>query len=205
MNNSVTKFLNEIKVLDLSGHYSGDLTSMFLSDFGALVFKYINKFDNTNYSENDFWNRNKNIIHIDFDNELFYKRIKSDDFKPEFEDFWSYVIQEFLRRDTLPKLFDKKLFPKKECVHFCDMCGPFVKGYSELWEKGASGPFKIEFFQYHEGLKVKVDEVNISNHETNKPVLLFDFCGLCNGLIKNKFLTKDKVMKIMREHRSHLV
>ena len=78
MNNSVTKFLNEIKVLDLSGHYSGDLTSMFLSDFGALVFKYINKFDNTNYSENDFWNRNKNIIHIDFDNELFYKRIKSD-------------------------------------------------------------------------------------------------------------------------------
>ena len=78
MNNSVTKFLNEIKVLDLSGHYSGDLTSMFLSDFGALVFKYINKFDNINYSENDFWNRNKNIIHIDFDNELFYKRIKSD-------------------------------------------------------------------------------------------------------------------------------
>ena len=104
-----------------------------------------------------------------------------------------------------PKSFVKKLFPKKEYVHFCDMCGPFVKGYSELWEKGASGPFKIEFFQYHEGLKVKVDEINIFNHETNKPVLVFDFCGLCNGLIKNKFLTKDEVMKIMREYKSHLV
>ena len=60
MNNSVTKFLNEIKVLDLSRHYSGDLTSMFLSDFGAIVSKYINKTDF--YSENDFWNRNKDII-----------------------------------------------------------------------------------------------------------------------------------------------
>ncbi|SVC22499.1 uncharacterized protein METZ01_LOCUS275353, partial [marine metagenome] len=50
MNNSVTKFLNEIKVLDLSRHYSGDLASMFLSDFGALVFKYINKFDEASYS-----------------------------------------------------------------------------------------------------------------------------------------------------------
>ena len=59
MNNSVTKLLNEIKVLDLSRHYSGDLTSMFLSDFGALVFKYINKFDEASYSENDFWHRNK--------------------------------------------------------------------------------------------------------------------------------------------------
>ena len=78
MNNSVTKFLNEIKVLDLSRHYSGDLTSMFLSDFGALVFKYINKFDDISYSENDFWNRNKNIINIDFDNELFFQRIQSD-------------------------------------------------------------------------------------------------------------------------------
>ena len=78
MNNSVTKILNEIKVLDLSRHYSGDLTSMFLSDFGALVFKYINKFDDISYSENDFWNRNKNIIHIDFDNELFFQRIQSD-------------------------------------------------------------------------------------------------------------------------------
>ena len=33
----------------------------------------------------------------------FYKRIKTDDFKPSFDDFWSYVIQEFLRRDTLSK------------------------------------------------------------------------------------------------------
>ena len=78
MNNSVTKFLNEIKVLDLSRHYSGDLTSMFLSDFGALVFKYINKSDEASYSENDFWHRNKNIIHIDFDNEVFAQRIQSD-------------------------------------------------------------------------------------------------------------------------------
>ena len=76
MNNSVTKFLNEIKVLDLSRHYSGDLTSMFLSDFGALVYKYINSTDN--YSENDFWNRNKNITQTEFDNESFYKRIQSD-------------------------------------------------------------------------------------------------------------------------------
>ena len=50
MNNSVTKFLNEIKVLDLSRHYSGDLASMFLSDFGASVYKYVNNTDS--YSEN---------------------------------------------------------------------------------------------------------------------------------------------------------
>ena len=76
MNNSVTKFLNEIKVLDLSRHYSGDLASMFLSDFGALVYKYINSTDN--YSENDFWNRNKNITQTEFDNKSFYKTIQSD-------------------------------------------------------------------------------------------------------------------------------
>ena len=32
----------------------------------------------------------------------------------------------------LPKLLVKKLFPKKEYVHFCGSCGPFVKGYSEV-------------------------------------------------------------------------
>ena len=76
MNNSVTKFLNEIKVLDLSRHYSGDLASMFLSDFGASVYKYVNNTDS--YSENDFWNRNKDIIQTEFNNESFYKRIQSD-------------------------------------------------------------------------------------------------------------------------------
>ena len=76
MSNSVTKFLNEIKVLDLSRHYSGDLASMFLSDFGASVYKYVNNTDS--YSENDFWNRNKDIIQTEFNNESFYKRIQSD-------------------------------------------------------------------------------------------------------------------------------
>jgi len=33
----------------------------------------------------------------------FHVRISKDDFKPEFEDFWSYVVQEIDRRDTLSK------------------------------------------------------------------------------------------------------
>ena len=103
----------------------------------------------------------------------------------------------------LPKLLVKKLFPKKEYVHFCGSCGPFVKGYSEVWEEGANGPFKIELFQYKGGSKVMVEEVVLNNHKNNKPVLVFDYCGVCNGLIKNKFLTKEDAILIMKRQRSH--
>ena len=43
MNKNDTKFLNEIKILDFTNHYSGDLTSMFLSDFGASITKFVIK------------------------------------------------------------------------------------------------------------------------------------------------------------------
>ena len=61
MNKNDTKFLNEIKILDFTNHYSGDLTSMFLSDFGASVTKFVIK-NNTNFQSDLFWNRNKKII-----------------------------------------------------------------------------------------------------------------------------------------------
>ena len=58
MNKNDTKFLNEIKILDFTNHYSGDLTSMFLSDFGASITKFVIK-NNTNFQSDLFWNRNK--------------------------------------------------------------------------------------------------------------------------------------------------
>ena len=61
MNKNDTKFLNEIKILDFTNHYSGDLTSMFLSDFGASITKFVIK-NNTNFQSDLFWNRNKKII-----------------------------------------------------------------------------------------------------------------------------------------------
>ena len=61
MNKNDTKFLNEIKILDFTNHYSGDLTSMFLSDFGASITKFVIK-NNTDFQSDLFWNRNKKII-----------------------------------------------------------------------------------------------------------------------------------------------
>ena len=61
MDKNDTKFLNEIKILDFTNHYSGDLTSMFLSDFGASITKFVIK-NNTNFQSDLFWNRNKKII-----------------------------------------------------------------------------------------------------------------------------------------------
>ena len=58
MDSSVTKILNEIKILDFTNHYSGDITSMFLSDFGADVSKLVNKKLST-FKKDAFWNRNK--------------------------------------------------------------------------------------------------------------------------------------------------
>jgi len=103
----------------------------------------------------------------------------------------------------LPKLLVKRLLPKKEYIHFCDLCGPFVKGYSEVWEEGANRPFKIELFHYKEGSKVVVDEVILIKNEINKPVMVFDYCGICNGLIENKFLTKEDAIMIMKTRRNH--
>ena len=104
----------------------------------------------------------------------------------------------------LPKLLFNRILPKKEYVHFCEKCGPFVKGYSELWEKGSSAPFKIEFFQYNEGSIELVDEIVINSYEKNKPILIFNYCGICNGLMKNKFFTKNDIAKIMKRQRGCL-
>ena len=74
MNTSFTKLLNEIKILDFTNHYSGDITSMFLSDFGAEVIKLVNKNTSIN-DENAFWNRNKEFLLYsdldDLDNSIF--------------------------------------------------------------------------------------------------------------------------------------
>ena len=69
MNENDIKFLNEIKVLDFTSHYSGDLSSMFLSDFGASVTKFVTK-NKTNFQTNLFWNRNKKIIKYSNTNDL---------------------------------------------------------------------------------------------------------------------------------------
>ena len=61
MNTSVTNFLSEIKVLDFTNHRSGDICSMFLSDFGAKVIKFRNQ-KNGELEKNLFWNRNKEIF-----------------------------------------------------------------------------------------------------------------------------------------------
>lgn len=61
MDSSVTKILNEIKILDFTNHYSGDITSMFLSDFGADVSKLVNKKLST-FKKDAFWNRNKKLL-----------------------------------------------------------------------------------------------------------------------------------------------
>jgi len=103
----------------------------------------------------------------------------------------------------LPALLVKRLFPKKEYIHYCDSCGPFVKGYSEVWEEGANGPFKIELFHYKKGSKVMVEEIVLNDHKKNKPVLVFNYCGVCNGLIENKFLTKEDANMIMKRQRTH--
>ena len=68
MNTSFTKLLNEIKILDFTNHYSGDITSMFLSDFGAEVIKLVKK-NSSIIDENAFWNRNKEfLLYSDLDN-----------------------------------------------------------------------------------------------------------------------------------------
>ena len=69
MNNNASKFLNEIKVLDFTNHYSGDLASMFFSDFGASVTKFVTK-NKTNFQSDLFWNRNKKIIKYSNTNNL---------------------------------------------------------------------------------------------------------------------------------------
>ena len=69
MNNNASKFLNEIKVLDFTNHYSGDLASMFFSDFGASVTKFVTK-NKTNFQSDLFWNRNKKIIKYSNTNDL---------------------------------------------------------------------------------------------------------------------------------------
>ena len=102
----------------------------------------------------------------------------------------------------LPKLLVKRLFPKKEYVHFCENCGPFVKGYTELWEKGVSEPYEIQFFQYQNGIKEILDEIILNSHNKNKTTIVFDYCGVCNTLIDNKLFTKDEAIELMKISRS---
>lgn len=69
MNQNDIKILNEIKILDFTNHYSGDLTSMFLSDFGASVTKFVTE-NKANFQPDLFWNRNKKIIKYSNTNDL---------------------------------------------------------------------------------------------------------------------------------------
>ena len=105
----------------------------------------------------------------------------------------------------LPNLFLRHLLPKREYVHFCDNCGPFVKGYTEVWAKGDSEPFKIEFFQYCNGSKEVVDEVILGKLPGHKVQLRYDYCGHCNELIDNRIFTRSEATDYLKHSRQQLL
>ena len=88
----------------------------------------------------------------------------------------------------LPNLFLSQLVPKKELIYFCNNCGPFIEGYTEVWAKGADGPFKIEFFKYSNGSKEILDKIILGEKPGYISQLRYDYCGNCNHLIVNRYL-----------------
>ena len=90
--------------------------------------------------------------------------------------------------------FKDSFIPKKGYIHICRICGPFVRGYSEIWEKGASEPFKIEFFQYNNGIKDVIEEILIGKDENKKIMMTTNYCGVCNSMLNDVRLTKDKYL-----------
>ena len=61
---------------------------------------------------------------------------------------------------------------------------------------------KIQFFQYEDSIKEIVEEIIIGSHNHKNPIMVFDYCGSCNGMINNKYLTKEEVMGYIVANRS---
>ena len=86
----------------------------------------------------------------------------------------------------VPRNFVEMVYPMKINIHYCNSCGPFVRGYSEVWKKGDSDPFEIQFFQYEKGIRHIIDKIQLKPSQKHTSSIMVDYCGECNDIIKKE-------------------
>ena len=79
--------------------------------------------------------------------------------------------------------FMEMISPLKITIDYCRTCGPFVKGYSEVWNKGESDPFEVRIFQYKGGNKEIVETIELKPNNKTSEIIIMDYCGKCNDVI----------------------
>ena len=84
---------------------------------------------------------------------------------------------------VVPRNFIEMINPLKITIDYCRTCGPFVKGYSEVWNKGESDPFEVRIFQYQGGSKEVVETIVLKPKKKNSETIIMDYCGRCNDVI----------------------
>ena len=82
---------------------------------------------------------------------------------------------------VVPRNFIEMINPLKITIDYCRTCGPFVKGYSEVWNKGESDPFEVNFPV--SGGKGGCRDNNVKPNKKNSETIIMDYCGRCNDVI----------------------
>ena len=98
----------------------------------------------------------------------------------------------------VPRNFMEMIHPSKVAIHFCKRCGPFVRGYSEIWEKGVSEPYEIQFFQYENGIKQVVEKIKLKSCKSNSDKITMNYCGICNLTMETDMISENAFRSLQK-------
>jgi hypothetical protein len=84
----------------------------------------------------------------------------------------------------------------------CSKCGPFVKAFCEVWQKGQDSPYKFELLEYNDKGQIKLfEQVKLKKKSEWSNKRLY-FCGNCSRSISFRntkdFTTRRGLLKRLK-------